>query len=121
FGGVFVAGSPAFRGRDVPELSRLIEASMERWPMQRLVHRGEGVDVDGNGFSAIGRLALQQTLQGLCRRAGVSIHYARAVGSLDELAGVGAAGGGAAGRGVGGGERGARDARGGGRRTRVAP
>jgi 2-polyprenyl-6-methoxyphenol hydroxylase-like FAD-dependent oxidoreductase len=61
---------------------------MERWPMQRLVHRGERVDVDGNGFSAIGRLALQQMLEGLCRRAGVSVRYGRAVGSLDELAGA---------------------------------
>jgi 2-polyprenyl-6-methoxyphenol hydroxylase-like FAD-dependent oxidoreductase len=88
FGVVFSDGALAFLERDEPELSRIIEAAMERWPMQRLVHRGERVDVDGNGFSAIGRLALQKTLQGLCRRAGVSVQYERAVGSLDELAGA---------------------------------
>jgi 2-polyprenyl-6-methoxyphenol hydroxylase-like FAD-dependent oxidoreductase len=88
FGVVFSDGALAFLERDEPELSRVIEAAMERWPMQRLVHRGERVDVDGNGFSAIGRLALQQTLEGLCRRAGVSVRYGRAVGSLDELAGA---------------------------------
>ncbi len=88
FGVVFSDGALAFLGRDEPELSRTVEASMERWPMQRLVHRGERVDVDGNGFSAIGRLALQQVLQSLSRRAGVDVRYGRAVSSLDELAGA---------------------------------
>ena len=31
--------------------------------MQRIVHRDEHVDIDGNGFSAIGRLELNQFLQ----------------------------------------------------------
>jgi 2-polyprenyl-6-methoxyphenol hydroxylase-like FAD-dependent oxidoreductase len=61
---------------------------MERWPMQRLVHRGQRVDVDGNGFSAIGRLALQQVLQVLNRRVGVDVRYGRAVSSLNELVGA---------------------------------
>src|SRR5215831_8324780 len=86
FGVVFSDGALAFLERDEPELSRFVEASMERWPMQRLVHRGERIDVDGNGFSAIGRLALQQVLQGLNRRAGVAIRYGRAVASLEEVA-----------------------------------
>src|SRR4029077_10243803 len=88
FGVVFSDGALAFLERDEPELSRVIEAAMERWPMQRLVHRGERVDVDGNGFSAIGRLALQEVLQGLCRRVGVKIRYGRAISSLDELVGA---------------------------------
>ncbi|HKW38477.1 MAG TPA: FAD-dependent monooxygenase [Burkholderiales bacterium] len=88
FGVVFSDGALAFLERDEPELSRTIEASMERWPMQRLVHRGERVDVDGNGFSAIGRLALQRVLQSLSLRAGVTIRYGRAISSLDEVAGA---------------------------------
>jgi 2-polyprenyl-6-methoxyphenol hydroxylase-like FAD-dependent oxidoreductase len=88
FGVVFSDGAFAFLERDEPELSRAVEASMERWPMQRLVHRGERVDVDGNGFSAIGRLALQQVLQELNRRAGVRIRHGRAISSLDEFAGA---------------------------------
>jgi len=88
FGVVFSHGALVFLERDQPELSRIIEAAMERWPMQRLVHRDERVEVDGNGFSAIGRLALQQVLQSLCRRAGVGIRYGRAIASLEELAGV---------------------------------
>src|SRR5215831_15577871 len=87
FGVVFSDGALAFLERDEPDLSRFLETAMERWPMQRIVHRDERVDVDGNGFSAIGRLALQQRLQGLCRRAGVGVRYGRAVGSLDELSG----------------------------------
>ena len=43
--------------------------------MQRIVHRGNAVDIDGNGFSAIGRLELLQFLQGLCREAGVALHF----------------------------------------------
>src|SRR5262244_2934955 len=88
FGVVFSDGALAFLERDEPELSRFLETAMERWPMQRIVHRDERVDIDGNGFSAIGRLALQEMLQRLCRRAGVSIRYGRAIGSLDELSGA---------------------------------
>ena len=88
FGVVFSDGALAFLQQDEPELSRFLEAAMERWPMQRIVHRGERVDVDGNGFSAIGRLALQEMLQRLCRRAGVGIRYGRTIGSLDELSGA---------------------------------
>jgi len=51
--------------------------------MQRIVHRDERVDIDGNGFSAIGRLALQEILQKLCRDAGVKIEYGRGVRALD--------------------------------------
>jgi 2-polyprenyl-6-methoxyphenol hydroxylase-like FAD-dependent oxidoreductase len=83
---VFSDGALAFLERDEPGLSSVLEAAMQRWPMQRIVHRGERVDVDGNGFSAIGRLALQEMLQSLCRRADVSIRYGRTVASLDELA-----------------------------------
>jgi 2-polyprenyl-6-methoxyphenol hydroxylase-like FAD-dependent oxidoreductase len=53
--------------------------------MQRIVHRDEEVDIDGNGFSAIGRLELLGIVQGLCREAGVQVEFGRALGSLDEL------------------------------------
>jgi 2-polyprenyl-6-methoxyphenol hydroxylase-like FAD-dependent oxidoreductase len=88
FGVVFSDGALAFLERDEPQLSNIMQAPMERWPMQRIVHRDERVDIDGNGFSAIGRLALQEILQKLCRKAGVTIAYGRAVTSLDELAGA---------------------------------
>jgi 2-polyprenyl-6-methoxyphenol hydroxylase-like FAD-dependent oxidoreductase len=88
FGVVFSEGALAFLERDEPQLSSIMQAAMERWPMQRIVHRDERVDIDGSGFSAIGRLALQEILQRLCREAGVKIEYGRAVTSLDELAGA---------------------------------
>ena len=88
FGVVFSEGALAFLERDEPQLSKILQAEMERWPMQRIVHRDERVDIDGNGFSAIGRLALQEILQKLCRNAGVKIEYGRGVRALDELAGA---------------------------------
>ena len=88
FGVVFSDGALAFLERDEPQLSKVMQAAMERWPMQRIVHRGERVDIDGNGFSAIGRLALQEILQKLCRNAGVKIEYGRAVTALEEFAGA---------------------------------
>src|SRR5438552_13850702 len=88
FGVVFSDGALAFLERDEPRLSNILQAAMERWPMQRIVHRDERVDIDGNGFSAIGRLALQQILRNLCRDAGVRVEYGRTVTALDELAGA---------------------------------
>src|SRR6266704_3994264 len=88
FGVVFSDGALAFLERDEQRLSNTLQAAMERWPMQRIVHRDERVDIDGNGFSAIGRLALQQILRNLCRDAGVRVEYGRTVTALDELAGA---------------------------------
>src|SRR5437899_940265 len=88
FGVVFSDGALAFLERDEPQLSDIVQAAMERWPMQHIVHRDERVDIDGNGFSAIGRLALQEILRKLCRDAGVNIGYGRVVTALDELAGA---------------------------------
>jgi 2-polyprenyl-6-methoxyphenol hydroxylase-like FAD-dependent oxidoreductase len=88
FGVVFSEGALEFLARDAPDLHRELATRMESWPIQRIVHRGEGIDVDGNGFSAIARLKLNQLLQGLARDAGVEIEYGRTVASLDELAGA---------------------------------
>jgi len=85
FGVVFSQGALAFLERDVPDLHRELEARMERWPMQRIVHRDQRVDIDGNGFSAISRLALNRFLQGLCEKSGVKITYGKALTGLDEL------------------------------------
>jgi 2-polyprenyl-6-methoxyphenol hydroxylase-like FAD-dependent oxidoreductase len=85
FGVVFSQGALAFLERDVPDFHRQLASRLESWPMQRIVHRDERVDIDGNGFSAIGRLELNQFLQDLCLSAGVSIDYERIVDSLPEL------------------------------------
>ena len=85
FGVVFSQGALGFLERDAPDLYRQLLPRMEVWPIQRVVHRSERVDIDGNGFSAIARLELNRFLQALCRDAGVQATYARQVASLAEL------------------------------------
>ena len=85
FGVVFSQGALAFLERDAPDLQRELGARMERWPMQRIVHRDERVDIDGNGFSAIARLGLNRFLHKLCREAGVEVHFNRAFTTPEEL------------------------------------
>lgn len=75
FGVVFSQGALAFLERDAPDLHSALAARMESWPMQRIVHRDEAVDIDGNGFSAIARLDLLRFLQRLCREAGVGMRF----------------------------------------------
>jgi 2-polyprenyl-6-methoxyphenol hydroxylase-like FAD-dependent oxidoreductase len=82
FGVVFSLNALAFLERDVPDFHALLVPQLESWPMQRIVHRDERVDIDGNGFSAIGRLELNQFLDALCRAAGVSIIYNQLIDSL---------------------------------------
>jgi len=43
------------------------------------------VDIDGNGFTAIGRLELNQFLQTLCSDAGVTIDYDHVISSFVEI------------------------------------
>jgi 2-polyprenyl-6-methoxyphenol hydroxylase-like FAD-dependent oxidoreductase len=85
FGVVFSQGALAFLERDVPDFHEQLALRLESWPMQRIVHRDERVDIDGNGFSAIGRLELNQFLDELCRAAGVRFDYEHVIDSLDEL------------------------------------
>jgi 2-polyprenyl-6-methoxyphenol hydroxylase-like FAD-dependent oxidoreductase len=85
FGVVFSLNALAFLERDVPDLHASLISRLESWPMQRIVHRDERVDIDGNGFSAIGRLELNQFLQDLCAKAGVEIEYRCTVAALEEV------------------------------------
>jgi len=85
FGVVFSLNALAFLERDVPDFHAQLVTRLQSWPMQRIVHRDERVDIDGNGFSAIGRLELNQFLQELCTAAGVTIEYQRVVTALTEV------------------------------------
>jgi 2-polyprenyl-6-methoxyphenol hydroxylase-like FAD-dependent oxidoreductase len=85
FGVVFSHGALAFLERDVPDFYEELLVRLESWPIQRIVHRDESVDIDGNGFAAIGRLELNQFLHELCRDAGVSVQYEHLVTSLDDV------------------------------------
>ncbi|MGH7811882.1 MAG: FAD-dependent monooxygenase [Candidatus Binatia bacterium] len=85
FGVVFSLNALAFLERDVPDFYALLLPRLESWPIQRIVHRDERVDIDGNGFSAIGRLELNQFLDELCRAAGVTIAYKHLVDALAQV------------------------------------
>ena len=85
FGVVFSRGALEFLARDEPQMHARLAAAMESWPMQRIVHRDLAVDIDGNGFSAIGRLELLRILQEECENAGVSLAFDRTLHSLNEL------------------------------------
>jgi 2-polyprenyl-6-methoxyphenol hydroxylase-like FAD-dependent oxidoreductase len=85
FGVVFSKGALAFLERDVADFHEQLARRLEAWPIQRIVHRDRRVDIDGNGFTAIGRLELNQFLQELCSEAGIRIEYERCIGSLDEV------------------------------------
>lgn len=88
FGVVFSQGALAFLERDAPQLLAQLAARMEHWPMQRIVHRNQRIDIDGNGFSAIGRQSLNRFLQDLCNEIGVRVEFSRPIASLGGLAGA---------------------------------
>ena len=85
FGVVFSEGALAFLERDAPALHRQLAGRMQAWPMQRIVHRDERIDIDGNGYSSIARLLLNQFLQALCREAGVELVFERTLEVIDDL------------------------------------
>jgi 2-polyprenyl-6-methoxyphenol hydroxylase-like FAD-dependent oxidoreductase len=84
FGVVFSQGALGFLARDEPAMHARLAAAMESWPIQRIVHRDVQVDIDGNGFSAIGRLRLLQILQEECEGAGIALRFERIVTALPE-------------------------------------
>lgn len=88
FGVVFSQGALAFLERDAPQLLAQLSAHMEAWPMQRIVHRDEAIDIDGNGFSAIARVELNRFLRERAAAAGVALRFDHAMPSLDALAGA---------------------------------
>ena len=59
---------------------------MEHWTDLKIVHAGEPVPIDGNGFAAIGRLELLKLLAARCRELGTEVAFEHPVASLDDLA-----------------------------------
>jgi benzoate-CoA ligase family protein len=87
FGVVFSQGALSFLERDEPEIYRLLAGEMESWPVQRIVHRGEAITIDGNGFSAIARLKLIELLQRYATEEGARIEFSRQLDSLESFGG----------------------------------
>jgi 2-polyprenyl-6-methoxyphenol hydroxylase-like FAD-dependent oxidoreductase len=87
FGVVFSEQALDFLRADDPETVDAITPRMESWKNITLNLRGESVEIDGVGFSSIGRLELLRLLQGRARAAGVAAHYETSVQSVDQFGG----------------------------------
>ncbi|WP_315834768.1 FAD-dependent monooxygenase [Bradyrhizobium prioriisuperbiae] len=85
FGVVFSEQALDFLRADDPDTVAAIAPRMESWKNITLDLRGDTIVIDGVGFSSIGRLELLQILQQRAAAAGVNVHYATHVPSLDRL------------------------------------
>src|SRR4029077_12142050 len=86
-GVVFSERALEFLAADDPDTVEAITPWMESWRNITLNLRGENVEIDGVGFSSIGRLDLLRILQARAASARVLPRYGTQVTSLDQLAG----------------------------------
>jgi 2-polyprenyl-6-methoxyphenol hydroxylase-like FAD-dependent oxidoreductase len=87
FGVVFSEQALGFLREDDADTVDAIAPHMESWKNITLDLRGERIELDGIGFSSIGRLELLQILQQRARAEGVVCHFDRAVQTLEQLSG----------------------------------
>jgi 2-polyprenyl-6-methoxyphenol hydroxylase-like FAD-dependent oxidoreductase len=87
FGVVFSEQALEFLRADDPDTVDAIAPRMESWKNITLNLRGESVEIDGVGFSSIGRLDLLTILQQRVGAVGVTPRYDTLIESVDELTG----------------------------------
>jgi 2-polyprenyl-6-methoxyphenol hydroxylase-like FAD-dependent oxidoreductase len=87
FGVVFSEQALEFLRADDPDTVDAIAPRMQSWNNITLNLRGENVEIDGVGFSSIGRLDLLGILQQRARAVGVTPRYDTLIQSIDELKG----------------------------------
>src|SRR4051812_8923931 len=87
FGVVFSEQALEFLRADDPDTVNAITPRMESWNNITLNLRGESVEIDGVGFSSIGRLELLTLLQQRVRAAGVVARFETEIESLDQFGG----------------------------------
>jgi len=87
FGVVFSEQALEFLRADDPDTVEAIAPRMESWKNITLHLNGESVEVDGVGFSSIGRLDLLGILQARASSAGVAPRYDTQITSTDQLIG----------------------------------
>jgi 2-polyprenyl-6-methoxyphenol hydroxylase-like FAD-dependent oxidoreductase len=85
FGVVFSDEALDFLRADDPATVDAISPLMESWENITLNLRGESVEIDGVGFSSIGRLELLKILQARAHDAGVTAHYDTLLQSFDQF------------------------------------
>jgi 2-polyprenyl-6-methoxyphenol hydroxylase-like FAD-dependent oxidoreductase len=86
FGVVFSDRALEFLREGDAETYALLHRNMQTWDDLGIAHCGETVAIDGNGFSAIGRLALLELLYRECEAAGVELRFETRVEDLDAAA-----------------------------------
>jgi 2-polyprenyl-6-methoxyphenol hydroxylase-like FAD-dependent oxidoreductase len=86
FGVVFSEQALDFLRADDPDTVDAISSRMESWRNITLNLHGESVEIDGVGFSAIGRLDLLKILQARAASVGVTLHFDTQA-SLEQLTG----------------------------------
>src|SRR5690606_18465992 len=82
FGVVFSETARNHLSEADPATHEALLAASETWDDLTIVHRGERVAIDGNGFSALSRLELLRILQEQCDREGVDIRFGQQVRAL---------------------------------------
>jgi 2-polyprenyl-6-methoxyphenol hydroxylase-like FAD-dependent oxidoreductase len=87
FGVVFSEQALEFLRADDPDTVDAIAPRMESWENITLNLRGENVEIDGVGFSSIGRLDLLTILQQRMRAVGATPRYDTLIDSMDQLEG----------------------------------
>ena len=87
FGVVFSEQALEFLRADDPDTVDAITPRMESWKNITLNLRGESVEIDGVGFSSIGRLELLTILQARVGAVGIEPRYDTTIQSVDELRG----------------------------------
>ena len=87
FGVVFSEQALDFLRADDPDTVDAITPRMESWNNITLNLRGESVEIDGIGFSSIGRLELLKLLRDQARAVGALLYYETQVQSVDQLTG----------------------------------
>jgi len=87
FGVVFSREALEFLRADDPDTVAAIAPRMETWNNITLNLRGESVEIDGVGFSSIGRLELLKILQQRAASVGVAPRYQTPISSLEQLQG----------------------------------
>ena len=87
FGVVFSEQALEFLRADDPDTVDAITPRMESWKNISLNLRGASVEIDGVGFSSIGRLDLLTILQQRVRAVGVTPRYDTLIQSVEQLTG----------------------------------
>jgi len=87
FGVVFSDQALEFLRGDDPETVDAIAPKMESWRNITINLQGESVEIDGVGFSSIGRLDLLKLLQARVRSVGVTARYETLIDTIDRLPG----------------------------------